>query len=248
MKSYSLWKRQQDEALAESESQEAAGRFRDFKIFMEEGHHVGANLLAPISVGPGRFPMIGAQGLETGPEVLPPEEWGYTQIVIPNDAGVAGDTQEYLLHMVGGDHNNPSASKGMITGYANSRSFPQSPDPVSPVVANSWMQQMFDVGETSDEVLSNAQFKNDELPYDQDAYPGGASNFIELESQGYNNNQSTVGVNTWSTGPFTAPCGLIRVDLRGFTIAEADGDYHLITIELVPGNHRGYLCETMEEF
>ena len=67
MKSYSLWKRQQDDALAESESHEAAGRFRDFKIFMEEGHHIGANLLAPISVGPGRFPMPGAQGLQTGP-------------------------------------------------------------------------------------------------------------------------------------------------------------------------------------
>jgi hypothetical protein len=246
MKTFSLWKRQQDEAIAESVSQDAVARFRDFKIFMEPGH-TPANVMNPVQVGPGRFPFPGHTGLQTCPEVDQPEEWAFSEVVIPNDAGVAGDTQEYTLHMVGADTVVPP-SKGMILGYANSRAFPQSPDPVSNAVANSFMQQMFDVGETSDEVTSNAQFKNDELPYAQVAYPGGGANFVELENQGYNNNQSTIGVNTWNTGPFTAPCGLLRIDLQGFTTAETAGDWHIITISLVPGDHRGYLCETMEEF
>jgi hypothetical protein len=249
MKTFSLWKRQQDEALAESVSEETAARFRDFKIYMEEGD-LFSDRLRPCQVGPGRYPSPGWQGLQTSPEVEPSENWEPSQVVIPNDAGVAGDTVEYFLHMVGGDTSTP-ASKGMIVGYSDSRSQPQSPDPVGQSVSLSFMNQMFDVGETLTEVTANAQFRNDELPYDQDNYPGGGSNFIELESQGYNNNQSTIGVNTWNTGPFTAPCGLLRVDLTGFAIGSIDPypvDWHIITVTLVPGDHRGYLCETMEEF
>jgi len=243
MKSYSLWKEQQDEALAESGSQETVARFRDFKISMEDGHTVGTDL-TPGTMGPGRTLGPFLPGPLSGGFALPSDEWQSSQIVIPND-GAAGVTNEYLLHMVGAD---TAGSKGMIQGYADSRAVPTSPDPSGPLVKDSWMAEMFDVGNQSNEVLVNAQLHNNELPYDQDEYPGGSLNNIQLETQGFNWNQSSVGINTWSTGPFTAPCGLIRVDFMFQNQIPGDNNSNIIEVTLVPGKYKGYLAESMEEF
>jgi len=243
MKSYSLWKKQQDDALALTDSEETVARFRDFKISMETGHTVGTDL-SPVSVGPGRSVGPFQTGLLSGQQIDPSEEWIGSQIVVPND-GAAGVNTEYLLHMVGAD---TATSKGIIQGYADSRAVPQSPDPVGPDIQLSWMQEMFDVGFDNQFVTNNAQARNNELPYDQDAYPGGSTNFIELENQGYNLNRSTVGLNVYNTGPFTAPCGLLRFDFLDDTVIAGSTNMNMITVTLVPGNHRGYLAETMEEF
>jgi len=245
MKSFSLWKRQQDEAMALTSSQETVARFRDFKISMEDSHTVGTDL-TPVTMGPGRNIGPFLPGPLTGGSVLPSEEWVGTQIVVPNDGGPGVNT-EYLLHMVGPDIGT---SKGMIQGYADSRGVPQSPDPsaATPAVETSWMQEMFDVGGDSSLITDNAEFRNNELPYDQVDYPGGALNNVQLETQGFNWNQSTVGINTWSTGPFTAPCGLIRVDFMSQAQIVGDNNSNIIEVTLVPGRYKGYLAETMEEF
>jgi len=243
MKSFSLWKKQQDDALMASDSMETAARFRDFKIRMEFSHDLATNL-SPVSVGPGRVVGPFQTGLISSSPVQLSPEWIQSQIVVPND-GAPGVTNEYSLHMVGPD---VTTSKGMIQGYSDSRDRPHSPDPDAPIISLGWMQEMFDVGGDSTDVTDNAQFRNNELPYNQDAYPGGSTNFVELETQGYNWNQSTVGINTFHTGPFTAPCGLIRIDFLNQAELAGSTNQNLITVELVPGNHRGYLCETMEEF
>jgi len=248
MKSFSLWKKQQDEALENSDSEETAARFRDFKIYADLDHVAAGTAanLQPWTLGPGVTGVLSA-GLITTSNALPSEEWMHSEIVVPND-GAPGNTLQYSLHMVGGDIGAPTYSKGMIQGYADSRSTPQSPDPVGPTISASWMQEMFDVGNDNLLVTNNAQDRNNELPYDQDDYPGGDTNMVELECQGYVNNMSTVGVTTFNTGPFTAPCGLLRFDFNGQTTEHTAGAYNIVTVELVPGNHRGYLAETMEEF
>jgi len=101
MKSFSLWKRQQDEAMALTSSQETVARYRDFKISMEDGHTVGTDL-SPVSIGPGRTFGPFATGILTGQQIDPSEEWVGSQIVVPND-GAAGVNTEYSLHMVGAD-------------------------------------------------------------------------------------------------------------------------------------------------
>lgn len=240
MKSYSLWKKQQDEALASTESVHTAARFRDFKISMEDGHTVGTDL-SPVNMGPGRVVGPFPTHVVTSGPVLASAEWEASQIVIPND-GAPGVTNEYQVHMVGPD---TGTSKGIIQGYADSRDRPHSPDPDAPVISLSWMQEMFDVGDDSQQVTDNAQFHNNELPYDQDNYPGGDTNLVQLETQGFQLNQSSIGRNTFNTGPFTAPCGLIRFDFSGQ--AETN-ELNIICVELVPGKSRGYLTESMEAF
>jgi len=229
--------------MADSSSQDTIARFRDFKISMEDGHTVG-NDLSPVNMGPGRIIGPFPTHVVTSGPVNASEEWVSSQIVVPND-GVPGVNSEYGLHMVGPD---VATSKGMIQGYADSRALPQSPDPsaATPAVETSWMQEMFDVGGDSSLVIDNAEFRNNELPYDQVDYPGGDTNLVQLETQGFNLNQSTIGRNTFNTGSFTAPCGLLRFDFNGQD--PSDTEFNIICVELVPGNHRGYLCETMEDF
>jgi hypothetical protein len=149
-----------------------------------------------------------------------------------------------------GVNNNGGLSRGIIDGYEHSRAYPQSPDPASPAIDNTanWMRLMFDVGNDSSEITENATERNNELPYPQADYPGSQNNMNQLETQGYVLNASTVGVTTFNTGPFTAPCGLIRLDFQTQSSEGDVGTFNVITVELVPGSHRGYLCETMEEF
>ena len=254
-KTYRTWRRQQDEALEESGSRDKSARYRDFKIAMESLHVIGSEL-DPVSMGRPRAPAPGHVGLQIGSAVDAPENWESSLIVIPNDPAAGGATSEYELHMLGGDAaatppHKPTSSKGMIKAYALSRNIPQSPDPATaggfPQTSQSFLHQMFDVGEDSDDVTDNAQFRNDELPYNQVAYPGGdLSAFAQVECQGFKLNTSTIGVNTMNTGPFTAPCGLIKVVCDGVNVAEELSDNPiLIEVTLVPGPARGYLTEPM---
>lgn len=254
LKTFHAWKDQQDEAIAESGSESSIAKFRDFKIYADIDH-VNAGFssnLVPQTMGPGTTLGPYQPGLIAG-DPINLGEWQHSQIVIPNvqaDAsGSAVNPQEYALHMVG-TNNNGGLSRGIIDGYANSRSYPQSPDPATPDVgaADNWMRSMQDVGNDNAEVVDNATLRNHELPYDQDEYPGGQNNMNQLETQGYVLNASTVGVTTFNTGPFTAPCGLIRLDFQEQSVTGDIGTWNVVTIDLVPGNHRGYLCETMEEF
>jgi len=242
-KAYHAWKDQQDEAIEEAGSESAVARFRDFKISADIDHDVTANA-SPVAMGPGTTAGPYPPGLIVGPEVNAAEEWLPSQVVIPNDGG-PGVTAEYLLHMVG---VSTAASKSIIDGYAFSRAFPTSPDPSTPSISTSWLSQLHNVGDNQSEIVDNAVDRNDELPYDQSAYPGGGSNLSQLETQGYVLNQSTIGVNQYNTGPFTAPCGIIRFDFHGQAPDPSETLFNIVTIELVPGKHRGYLAETMEAF
>ena len=245
VKAFHAWRDQQDAAIELMGGESAVARFRDFKISMEDGMTVGATA-NPVNLGPGRFVGAFAPGLKFTNDLDASEDWNASQIVIPNDV-VPGVTVEYNLHMVG---DSVATSKGIIHGYEQSRAFPQSPDPASPQVSTSWLNRMHDVGNDSDEIVDNAELNNNELPYDQNEYPGGKTNFINLETQGYNLNQSTVGLNTFNTGPFTAPCGLIRIDIQDVisSVSSGAGSHTIVEVTLVPGSHRGYLAETMEEF
>jgi len=240
-KAYHAWKDQQDHAIEEAGLESAVARFRDFKIAADIDHDI-TNNASPITMGPGTTLGPYPAGLILGATVLPAEEWLPSEVAIPND-GAPGVTNEYRLHMVGA---STAASKSIIDGYAFSRAYPTSPDPSTPAsVETSWLSRLQDVGNNQSEIVINAVDRNDELPYDQNEYPGGGTNLNQLETQGYVLNQSTVGVNTYNTGPFTAPCGIIRFDFHDQT---ASDQFNIVTVELVPGKHRGYLAETMEEF
>jgi len=250
-KAFRAWNKQQMDTIDESGAQSAVAAFRDFKVFMTPGHVdqyliAGSNLnatnLLPFAVDESGASVTGLGG-----------EWEPSQIVIPNTSADATgsliEPREYLLHMVG-INNNGGFSRGVLEGYADSRAYPQSPDPVAPDIGagDNWLRDMFNVGNDSSEIARNATDKNDELPYNQILYPGGESNLpgLQLHDVVHIHASSspalTLGTQRLKGGNF--PCGLIALDWTPFS----DGGGNVVLqVDLVPGNHRGYLCEPMTE-
>ncbi len=237
-KGFRAWQRQQRETLEDGTQESVKAKFNDFKIYADGDHlssGVAGNLM-PVSIDVGAAASVALPG-----------EWEPSQLVIPN-YGAPGVNYEPYLMGVGADVPGVGGAVSLIAAYQNSRGVPQSPDPAVPVGvtnADNIYRAMFDVGDNNQEVLDNVIGKNDELPYVQDDYPGGATQLVGLEwhdfAQIYNTSATTnVGITTMKGGNF--PCGLIRIDWTPESAANL-----VIQIDLILGNHRGYLCEPMTE-
>lgn len=237
-KGFESWRKQQDEALAEGGSESMKAAFNDFKVFMEPAHVTAgfATNLLPVDMN-GNTATAGT--------------WEPSQIVLPNvNADASGSTvdpAERFLHMLGTNIFG-ALSRGILEGYADSRAYPQSPDPVGPAVGDTenWMARMFDVGNDMEDVLENATLRNDTLPYPQVDYPGGEGQLPGPEwhdlAQIYATSGTTnVGVTRLKGGNF--PCGLLAIDWNPI----GNSANLAIQIDLIPGNHRGYMAESMLE-
>ncbi len=239
-KVYATWKKQQDEAIADSSSQSAVAKYRDFKIHMDAEHvdaTFGSNLI-PIDAS--------NNGISAA-------EWEASQIVIPQiDPDATGsllEPREFYLHMVG-DNNYGGISRGLVSGYAHSRAFPQSPDPVSPAIEDSdnWMRSMFDVGSDTTEIVANATTKNDDLPYDQDEYPGGETNFPGLQIVDIASITPSAVLSTRQLRGDTFPCGLVKIGINTDAgVSPGVDDDIFVLVYLVPGPDRGYLTQPMQD-
>lgn len=245
-KSFSLWNKQQMEALADGGSESAAARFRDFKIYLDT-QMINAPAQTTYST-PVDGQILVPHDFQAVANLVNEGEWEYSQIVVPNYDNDAGGSKtvprEFNLHMVG-VNDFGGISRGLIAGYEDSRAFPQSPDPVSPALDSylNWMRDMFDVGSDSGPIVDNATDKNDDLPYDQQNYPGGEGNLPGSEIVGYAflNNGTQTGMGQATVMGSNFPCGLIRLD-SGLT-----GGFLNLQVRLVPGTHRGYLAEPMQD-
>jgi hypothetical protein len=230
-KAFHNWRDQQDEAIADSDSESSVARFRDFKVYADVEHHTNGSLR----------PRDGAGTL------LPVGEWDYSEIVLPNVVSLdpanptipTTEPQEYKLHFVG-VNNNAGVSRGIIDGYQSSRAFPQSPDPAGPDLglADNWLGNMFNVGKDNKEVVRNAADHNDDLPYPQAEYPGGGVNMPALALHARKGVATTFNTTSMSGGMFA--CGLVRIT-NGSNVAQD------VVIRLVPGASRGYLAQSMLE-
>ena len=230
------WLKQQNEAIAEAGAESAVSGFRDYKVYLDDEHVTAgtantfdANLLP-----------LGGDGLP-----FPTGEWEPSQIVLPN-FGAPGNTVEYNVKLYG---SAASGAQGAVDGYAQSRAYPQSPDPDAPAISLGWIGDMMDKGDDQDAVLQNATLKNNDLPYNQTVYPGVGSG-APGETAGTSMIHDIVNVTTTTIGGITRakggsfPCGLIRLDATNQGSISAN---FALLVELVPGNHRGYLAESMTE-
>ncbi len=247
-KSFRTWQKMNNEALAESES--IRPKFLDFKIYADAQHHqlgFGANLLP--------------DGFNAG-------EWVSSKAVVPFGPASPGNTVEFEFIATGANFPGISGATGhnavsLIEGYAASRGLPYSPDPNTPADADdadgstpeNWMAAIFNEGTDQDsEVIENLRTDNNEAPYpfSGDAvgnadtqYPNGANQGPGLQIHDYEFiTGTTIGGTTRLKGG-NFPAGLMK-----FTFANTNETglcSYFIYIDLVPGNHRGYLCEPMTE-
>jgi len=251
-KSMRTWNKMNREALAENQS--IRPKFLDFKIYADETHHTagyGANLL-PIDFAGASFNV----GEWTASKVSIP-------LVSPAGAFLPGETVERELIAVGPSYPGVSAATGfnavsLIEGYAASRGLPNIADPNTPDDANdtaggtaeNWMSAIFNEGtDQSADVMTDMITENTIAPYpfENDGtntdtmYPGGANQAptLQYHDSAIISGTTIGGVTNMKGGNF--PCGLIRIA----SVIDTPGT--ILQVNLIPGNHRGYLCEPMTE-
>lgn len=253
-KAFRAWQRMNNEALSESES--VKPKFLDFKVYADSVHHgkgfVG-NLL-PYS--------------EAGLYVA--GEWESSKIIQPKTDGT-DDVQEREIIATGSNYPGASPVTGhnavsLIEGYAASRGLPNITDPNVPDDAASandnipqnWLASMFNQGtDQTEAVLQDMITENNLAPYpfENDGihtdtmYPGGSNQGTGLEIHDYKAFTATTLSNTLNFDGGIFPCGLIKIfnqiryEAGGETIAKPA----VLKVTLVPGEHRGYMCEPMTE-
>ena len=243
------WNKMNRNALEETPS--VRPKFLDFKIYADKGHHdagYAANLL-PLSAT----------------TVYTAGEWEPSKFIIPKTDGTSG-VNNFEIIAVGPNYTGGAGASGLtpvslIEGYAASRGLPNIVDPNTPIDAadangptpENWMSALFNEGTTQDDgVITDMITENNLAPYpfENDGvnidtmYPGGANQGTGLQIHDLEYiTPTTIGGTTRIKGG-NFPCGLIQIE----TVNTGTPDLGLILqIDLVPGNHRGYLCEPMTE-
>lgn len=248
-KSFRAWQRMNNEALAEAES--VRPRFLDFKVYADSAHHTSgfADNLLPLDASFVDFI---------------PGEWDASKVVIPFGPVSPGNTTEHEFIATGVSFPGVSAATGLnavslIEGYAASRGLPNTVDPNTPADADdadgstpeNWLSAMFNDGTDRDsEVLANMITEGNRAPYPYEGdgvnvdtmYPNGANQGSGLQIHDWVSlSGTTIGGQSHIKGG-NFPCGLVRLDWTPETTAN-----FIIQLDLIPGNHRGYLCEPMRE-
>ena len=246
-KGFKAWQKMNNEALAESQS--VKPKFLDFKIYADADHHQAgfdANLLP-----------FGANG-----NLYNPGEWQPSKIVVPT-AGAGVESRELIA--TGASYPGPGFSTldavSLIEGYAASRALPQPEDPHTPadaedasgVTPQNWLAALFNQGIAQDEeVLEDMITENNQAPYpfEDDGtnldtmYPGGANQAPGLAEHDFQYiTGTTVGGHTF-LAPGCFPCGLMKIQTSA-TVPVGVNLFQGLFIELVPGDHRGYMAESM---
>ena len=87
-------------------------------------------------------------------------------------------------------------------------------------------------------------FSGDAVGTPDTMYPGGANQLqgMQLHDSAYLTTTTIGGSTHFKGGNF--PCGLIKISSDVTSTSELTP---VLYIDLVPGNHRGYLCEPMTE-
>jgi hypothetical protein len=134
---------------------------------------------------------------------------------------------------------------------------PDDADDASGSTPENWLSALFNEGtsqvtETLDDLIEDNNqapypFENGADPaggtFTDTMYPGGANQGTGLAVHDFEYvTGTTIGGTTRLKGG-NFPCGLIRIQATNFG-EETTG---LLLIDLVPGHHRGYLCEPMTE-
>lgn len=242
-KSWHLWKEMNKQVLDVSPS--IQGTWADFKVFFDRYHRaatVTANLLPY-----GYAHTLGADD---------DYDWDMSEIVIPNELG-PGVPGTFELHAIGDDNGVPpaSASKGLITGYAQSRSRPQQSDP-NVVDDNSWMNSLFDVGDQLPEIRAELEDSNDTPPYligaddsGEEYYPGGENqaNVRGNFRKDVLHTRKGTALASDSFYGFVANLGLVAIAQTFGTVTEEDPTGINVRMVIERGPYQGVMARKMQD-
>ena len=237
-----------------------ANTFTDFKVYLDEQHYDYRNTTSRF-LKPTALAMTGNALSRVG-------DWDYSKYVIPRAGTTSpGDAIEYDIMFVGDNYPNTKSVVSLIQGYANSRLIgasafidpnrPGEMDDLQELRPENWLTAAFNEGTDQDhEVAENLEQQNVQAPYafENDTqgntvtmYPGGQSHLSGPQIHAIEPiTGTTIGGTTYVNGG-SFPCGLMRLDFDNTDSDTQKFMKAIIQIDLVPGDHRGYLAEPMTE-
>ncbi len=247
-KGFAAWDKMNSEALEEAES--IKPKFNDFKVYMDAIHHqagVAGNSLPVDSTGTAA--TVGT--------------WDMSSFRIPVGVAAPGDTTDREIVWTGANYPGNAPGSGLnavslIEGYAASRGLPDILDPNTPddaddatgTIPENWLAATFSDGTEQDAaVIQDLQSENEKAPYpfENDGvhvdtqYPGGANQLAGLQVHDTILVTATTVGGKSTTGGFNAQGGLIRIS------PTIDVGVIGCLVHLVPGPHRGYMCQPMQD-
>jgi len=211
VKAKALWDKLNRQVTEDVGRRSIYPKWHDFKVFMDVNHfdEHGDGSTSDVNLLPVDFDD---DAMQTG-------EWEYSEF---SDSGATSNN--YYASMMG-DHVGSTGAwslVGIITAYGESRTYPQidqtSTGDLVPTALDTgpWARLFGDDDQTQD-VISDLETKNDSPPYSRVHYIGG-TDFDDGTCVGYTRMQTlsqTSGTATFSVPSFTAPCGLIRIEIDG---------------------------------
>ena len=220
-RAFKAWKKMNKTATGQT-SGDITGTWSDFKIFLS-ADMAGATLPSPLDNG--------------GNAVGAALNWDVSTFVTPD--GTTTDDEFYGTLL--GDHVGAAGARtsiGLIRSFGESRATVQLTDPAVPSVASSDpLVNLFDYGTTIDDVIDNLEDENDQPPYQQVTYPGGAGNTPKpLVVQ-----DTTIVDGRATMGGFTALMGHLEFEIK----SPIASDVYSVLIEVAPGNYRGIKAEAI---
>lgn len=240
VKGLAKWNEQQLDELREAGAEDTSGKWRDFKVYMNVQHlgATSANNILPSGYGLANI---------SGGTVY--YEWAYSKFVKPmHDATDA--PQDWNIHMLGTDQTGIPYSVSLIKAYAESRAKPQVPDPnIVTNVDGGFYGDIIDVGNITDEIIENAQQRNNESPYPMSSdtstenYPGGEFVGQSNDIKGHLEAVSPLTVGRTIIPGFVAPLGLLSITCEG----NLEGSEKVqVQLRIAPGNYQGVMAQSMK--
>ncbi len=245
-KAFHIWRESQEQVLDNNPSIKA--RYNDFKVFMDVTHAAAVAAGGPEANAWPIGYLKPSEAAVISPTIV--YDWDYSEIQIPN-ATAPGTTVGYSMHVVGGSN---STSKGIIAGYADSRSRPQSNDPNTVDVAGGWMNDAFDDGNNLEEIAEDVIENNDQPPYilDQDTvfefYPGGENNSpagLELAQVDVYTTAGTALTRTPRSASFICTAGLLQMTSN--VSGQTGANVNYLKITLAPGWSKGLMTMDIKD-
>ncbi len=253
-KGFHAWNDLNDRALDDVES--IKPKFTDFKVYADAQHHADGSAANLVPVDISNVPY--AVG-----------EWDYSSMVLPNQAAPGGSL-DFEFVWTGANYPGAGASGknavSLIEGYAASRALPDITDPNAPADAadttgttpENWISAIDNESSSQvDRVITDMLEENNQSPYpfENGQVPGAAPGTVFTDTQypgGANQaagmqvhdavlvTATTVGGKTMVPGA-NFQGGLVRLDNT------IDSGAIVIIMTLVPGTHRGYMCQKMQD-
>lgn len=245
---YRAWQKMHAKAQEAGGAQGARAPYRDFKVAMA-GDHVWANTKKPV------------YGLKD-PNEISCDEWALSTFYTEdpdNAADMTHSPDAFTAHMVGPNNgsNNEWTSVGLLSSYATTKETPTGDVPTAdpPNTAQDVgmvgdpITNLFDAGDTHDEILGAAVEENDLPPYDADLIIGQNDDKDLFVAQQLATGGAGAGT-VAKAGGFCVPFGLVKLsidespDVSGGT---AGGGGSIGTLEvifhMVPGPYNGVYAE-----